>query len=89
MRSPASVGLRPTLTPASRSASILAAAGDVLTETDTNHHLLSRLLRRKADLVEIPVQFFPMSPALVRRPKPLDGLRAIGIIIRHRLASGS
>jgi len=66
-----------------------AAAGDALTGTDTNHHLLSRLLRRKADLVEIPVQFFPMSPALVRRPKPLDGLRAIGIIIRHRLASGS
>jgi hypothetical protein len=39
--------------------------------------------------VEIPVQFFPMSPALVRRPKPLDGLRAIGIIIRHRLSPGS
>ena len=45
-----------------------SAAGTTLTGTDANHHLLSRLLRRKADLVEIPVQFFPMSPALVRRP---------------------
>jgi 2-phospho-L-lactate transferase/gluconeogenesis factor (CofD/UPF0052 family) len=66
-----------------------SAAGTLLTGTDANHHLLSQLLRRKADIVEIPVQFFPMSPALVRRPKPLDGLRAIGIIIRHRLSSGS
>jgi 2-phospho-L-lactate transferase/gluconeogenesis factor (CofD/UPF0052 family) len=66
-----------------------SAAGAGLTGTDANHHLLSRLLRRKADVVEIPVGFFPMSPALVRRPKPLDGLRAIGIIIRHRLSPGS
>ena len=66
-----------------------SAAGVKLTSTDANHHVLSRLLRRKADVVEIPVQFFPMSPALVRRPKPLDGLRAIWIIVRHRLSRGS
>jgi 2-phospho-L-lactate transferase/gluconeogenesis factor (CofD/UPF0052 family) len=60
-----------------------------LTHKDVNHHLLSRLLGRKADILEIPVQFFPISPAMVRRTGPLDGLRAIGIMIRHRLRPGS
>jgi len=60
-----------------------------LAHKDVNHHLLSRLLGRKADVLEIPVQFFPISPALVKRTGPLDGLRAIGIMIRHRLTPGS
>ena len=60
-----------------------------LTHKDVNHHLLSRLLGRKADILEIPVQFFPISPALVKRTSPLDGLRAIGIMIRRRLLPAS
>jgi len=71
-----------------RAADAASATVD-LTETNANHHLLSRLLRRKADILEIPVQFFPMSPALVRRPRPLDGLRAFGIMLRHRLSPQS
>jgi 2-phospho-L-lactate transferase/gluconeogenesis factor (CofD/UPF0052 family) len=70
-------------------ASDAASAAIDLTATNANHHLLSRLLRRKADVLEIPVQFFPMSPALVRRPRPLDGLRAFGIMLRHRLSRES
>jgi len=69
-----------------------ADAADIpvdLTHKDVNHHLLSRLLGRKADILEIPVQFFPISPALVKRTSPLDGLRAIGIMIRRRLLPAS
>ena len=32
-----------------------------------NQHLLSRLLRRKAEMLEMPVQFFPISPERVKR----------------------
>ena len=64
-----------------------ATAAEIdLTHKDANHHLLSRLLRRKGDLLEIPVQFFPISPERVKRTTPLDGLRALWIMIRHRFS---
>jgi hypothetical protein len=44
------------------------------------------LLGRKADILEIPVQFLPMSPEQVKRTTPLDGLRALGMIIGRRFA---
>ena len=48
-----------------------------LSHKRANQHLLSGLLRRKAELLEIPVQFFPISPEQVKRTSPLDGLQAL------------
>ena len=50
-----------------------------------NQHLLSGLLRRKAEMLEVPVQFFAISPDQVRRTTPLDGLRAVLTALRARL----
>ena len=38
------------------------------------HHML---LRRRAEMFEVPVQFFSISPDQVRRTTPIDGLRAV------------
>jgi 2-phospho-L-lactate transferase/gluconeogenesis factor (CofD/UPF0052 family) len=67
-------------------ASDAAAAGVELTHKQANHQLLTALLGRKADILEIPVQFLPMSPEQVKRTTPLDGLRALGMIIGRRFA---
>jgi hypothetical protein len=56
-----------------------------LTHKMANQHLLSALLRREAEMFEVPVQFFSISPEQVRRTTPLDGLRAIGTALRARL----
>lgn len=67
-----------------------AARPDVdLTHKQANHQLLTSLLGRKADILEIPVQFLAMSPEQVKRTTPLDGLRALATIIRRRFASRS
>jgi 2-phospho-L-lactate transferase/gluconeogenesis factor (CofD/UPF0052 family) len=58
-----------------------------LTHKRANHLLLSALLRRKADILEIPVRFFPISPERVKRTSPLDGLQALGAIIWRRFSS--
>jgi 2-phospho-L-lactate transferase/gluconeogenesis factor (CofD/UPF0052 family) len=55
-----------------------------LTDPRVNQHLLARLLRRKADLLEIPVQFFPISPERVKRTSVLDGLRALAALLKGR-----
>jgi hypothetical protein len=57
----------------------------LLTDKLANQHLLSVLLRRKAEMFEVPVQFFAISPQQVRRTSPLDGLRAIGAVLRGRV----
>jgi 2-phospho-L-lactate transferase/gluconeogenesis factor (CofD/UPF0052 family) len=63
-----------------------AAALEVdLTHKDANHHLLTALLGRKADILEIPVQFLSLSPERVKRTSPMDGLWALGTIIKRRL----
>lgn len=54
---------------------------------DANHQLLARLLRRKADVLEVPVQFLPLSPERVKRTTMADGMRALGTIVRSRLGS--
>jgi 2-phospho-L-lactate transferase/gluconeogenesis factor (CofD/UPF0052 family) len=65
-----------------------AAATDIdLTHKDANHQLLSRLLRRKADVIEIPVQFFPISPERVKRTTIGDGLRALWLMLRRRVSA--
>ena len=50
-----------------------------------NHALLSALLRDRGEILETPVQFFPLSPANVRRTTVLDGLRALAAIVYNRV----
>ena len=56
-----------------------------LTHKMANQHLLSALLRRKAEMFEVPVQFFSISPEQVRRTTPIDGVRAIMTAVSARL----
>ncbi|MFN7914454.1 MAG: 2-phospho-L-lactate transferase CofD family protein [Vicinamibacterales bacterium] len=64
-----------------------ALALDVpLTHARANEHLLARLLRRKADILEIPVQFLPISPELVKRTTVGEGVQALGALIAGRFA---
>jgi hypothetical protein len=57
-----------------------------LTSVQANHQLLSAVLRDKADLLEAPVHFFPLSPERVRRPGVLDGLLSLANVVRWRFA---
>jgi len=59
-------------------------SGVDLTDKQANHQLLSELLRRKADILEIPVQFLPISPERVKRTSPLEGLQALATIVWRR-----
>ncbi len=56
-----------------------------LTHKRANQHLLAALLSRKANLLEVPVTFFPLSPSRVRRTSVWDGLRALVVLARGRL----
>jgi 2-phospho-L-lactate transferase/gluconeogenesis factor (CofD/UPF0052 family) len=57
----------------------------LVTDKLANQHLLSLLLRRKAEMFEVPVQFFSISPAQVRRTTPFDGLQAVWAVLRGRV----
>jgi hypothetical protein len=50
-----------------------------------NHQLLAALLRDRAEVLEIPVRFFPISPERVKRTSVVEGLRAIGEILIRRI----
>jgi 2-phospho-L-lactate transferase/gluconeogenesis factor (CofD/UPF0052 family) len=67
-----------------RTADVLQAPG-LLNDKLVNQHLLSILLRRKAEMFEIPVQFFSIAPEQVKRTTPLDGLRAATTVLQARL----
>jgi hypothetical protein len=54
-----------------------------------NQRLLSRLLARRAEIIETPVQFIPMSPGKVRRTTVGEGLRSLAMMLRWRLAGES
>jgi hypothetical protein len=56
-----------------------------LTDRRVNQYLLSRLLGRKAEMFEVPVHFYSLSPAQVRRTTTGEGLKAIGTILWQRL----
>jgi len=56
-----------------------------LTHKRANQHLLARLLRRKAEILEIPVQFFPLSPEKVKRTSIVEGLGLLAGLITGRL----
>ena len=60
-----------------------------LTHKRANQHLLSRLLRRRAEVLELPVQFVPISPEKVKRTSALDGLQALLTIMVLRLGAAS
>src|SRR4051812_48885199 len=64
------------------------AAGIDLTHKQANQYLLSRLLRRRADILELPVQFVPLSPEKVKRTSAFDGVRALLTIVALRFRSG-
>jgi hypothetical protein len=53
-----------------------------------NQRLLSRLLARRAEILEIPVQFIPMSPGKVRRTTVGEGLRSLASIVGWRVGVG-
>lgn len=61
------------------------AAGIDLTHKRANQHLLASLLRRRAELLELPVQFVPISPDKVKRTSALDGLQSLLTILALRL----
>jgi len=56
-------------------------AGVDLTDRRANQVLLARLLRRRAEVLELPVQFMPISPRRVHRTSVLQGLHALATLI--------
>jgi len=72
------------------SAARAVRASDVLslrcppTHKLANQYLLSTLLRRRAEMLEWPVQFYSISPHSVRRTSVVDGLQALGVAVRER-----
>lgn len=62
-------------------------AGIDVGRKDLNHLLLARLLKRKAEILEMPVRFVPLSPSRVRRTGPIDGLHALALLVRERFAA--
>ncbi len=54
------------------------------TDPFVNQYMLPQLLRRYADVLEVPVQFLPLSSVRVRRTGVLEGLRQLAIIVGQR-----
>jgi 2-phospho-L-lactate transferase/gluconeogenesis factor (CofD/UPF0052 family) len=64
------------------------AGGNVdISDRLVNQRLLSRLLTRRAEILEIPVQFIPMSPGKVRRTTIGEGLRSLASIVGWRFGA--
>ncbi len=66
-----------------RTSFVLAAGGDAA-DPGFNHRLLTRLLGAKADLIETPVQFFPISTEIERRTTVGDGMRWLVRLVAGR-----
>lgn len=56
-----------------------------LSDRLVNQRLLSKLLAERAEVIESPVQFIPMSPGKVRRTTVGEGLRSLGMILLWRM----
>jgi 2-phospho-L-lactate transferase/gluconeogenesis factor (CofD/UPF0052 family) len=67
-----------------RADDVLRLSGS-LTDKLMNQRLLSVLLGRQAEMFEVPVQFFSLSPAQVKRTSPFDGLRALAAVLSGRI----
>ncbi len=61
------------------------AAGADPADKLLNQRLLSLLMRDRAELIEIPVRFFPLSPERVRRTTVPEGLESLAMIAWWRL----
>jgi hypothetical protein len=68
---------------------VLGGAPLDLDDRLVNQRLLSRLLSQRAELIETPVQFIPMSPGKVRRTTVGEGVRSLAMMLRWRLAGES
>lgn len=66
-------------------ASDAVSAGVPLTHKLVNQYLLGALMRRKAEVIEVPVQFLPLSSHRVRRTSAGEGLRSLFAILWGRL----
>ena len=62
-------------------ASDAAAMPVDLTHKRANQYILSNLLRRRAEILELPVRFTPISPARVHRTSLVEGLQALVTLI--------
>ena len=67
-------------------ASDAAAVPVPLTHKLVNQYLLGNLMRRRADLLEVPVQFLPLSASRVRRTSLGEGLRSLATMARIRMS---
>ncbi len=56
-----------------------------IVKAESNHRLLTAILKARANIHEVPVRFVPLSPARVRRASVRDGLVALWTIVRCRL----
>ncbi|HEX5475557.1 MAG TPA: 2-phospho-L-lactate transferase CofD family protein [Vicinamibacterales bacterium] len=65
-------------------ASTALEAAVPLTHKRANQYLLSGLLRRRAEILELPVGFFPISPERVKRTSPFEGLQSLATIVWQR-----
>jgi 2-phospho-L-lactate transferase/gluconeogenesis factor (CofD/UPF0052 family) len=71
---------------------VRAARGRYFAGPDTDVHdrllnqrLLSRLLADRAEFLETPVRFYPMSPGQVRRTSVIEGLHALTMMLWWRI----
>jgi hypothetical protein len=64
-------------------------AGIALDHKLSNQHILSALLGQKADVLETPVQFLPLSPERVKRTSVIEGLQSLGVIAWRRIVRRS
>jgi hypothetical protein len=65
-------------------AAYLTGSGLDLDHRGLNQALLSLLLRDRAEIFEVPVQFLPISPEKVRRTTVSEGLRSLCTILWRR-----
>ncbi len=56
-----------------------------MTHRRANQQMLSSLLNRKAEMFEVPVHFYSVSPEQVKRTTVLDGIRSMATIIAGRV----
>jgi 2-phospho-L-lactate transferase/gluconeogenesis factor (CofD/UPF0052 family) len=56
-----------------------------LTHKRANQELLSHLLRRRAEMYEVPVFFYSVSPHQVKRTTVIDGILSLGTILWSRV----
>lgn len=63
---------------------LLKSAGFDLSHPCFNQLLLSRLLQSRAEIIETPVQFFPLAPAKAKRTTVWGGLRSLAAALRKQ-----